>query len=444
MSNTLVQRMCEAVRSGQKMDLGDLNAFIDGVAQRSIPVLLIEEWLKSVHSNGISVEETTALTAGMMNSGAVLSWQGDSNVCDKHSTGGVGDKMSLILAPALAACGVRVPMLAGRGLGHTGGTIDKLESIPGFNCNLSPEKMSKAVEKVGCCIAAQNDSIAPADGLLYAIRDVTDTVDSIPLITASIVSKKAAEGLNALVLDVKCGQAAFMKTEHDAVQLAESMVRTANGLGIKTIAQVTDMNEPIGTHIGNALEVTGSILVLQGQGSKDTRELVMLQGGQLLSLTGKAATLEDGKRKIAQVLDNGRALEIFVEMCVQQGTSSSVAQKLATNPQSVVPQASHRTQLTSSRSGYVESIDAMALAEVARELGAGRFSMEDEIIHTVGFVLHSVKNATIAVGETWMTVHHEEALSSEHRAKLANALRISSQRGASFSRLITTVDESKQ
>ncbi|MBT6255575.1 MAG: thymidine phosphorylase, partial [Euryarchaeota archaeon] len=335
MSKTLVHRMCEAVRKGEKMSLEDLGKFIEGVAQRSISVTLIEEWLKCVHTHGISVEETTALTAGMMNSGAVLSWKGDANICDKHSTGGVGDKMSLILAPALAACGVRIPMLAGRGLGHTGGTIDKLESIPGFNCNLSPDAMSIAVKEIGCCIAAQNDSIAPADGLLYAIRDVTDTVDSIPLITASIVSKKAAEGLNALVLDVKCGQAAFMKTEHDAVQLAESMVRTANGLGIKTIAQVTDMNEPIGTHIGNALEVTGSILVLQGQGSKDTRELVMLQGGQLLNLTGKAATLEDGMRMIGQVLDGGQALGVFVKMCIQQGTNSSVAQQLAVDPQSV-------------------------------------------------------------------------------------------------------------
>ena len=444
MSKTLVHRMCDAVRKGEKMSLEDLSKFIEGVARHSISVTLIEEWLKSIHSHGISVEETTALTAGMMNSGAVLSWKGDANVCDKHSTGGVGDKMSLILAPALSACGVRIPMLAGRGLGHTGGTIDKLESIPGFNCNLSPDAMSVAVEEVGCCIAAQNDSIAPADGLLYAIRDVTDTVDSIPLITASIVSKKAAEGLNALVLDVKCGQAAFMKTEQDAVQLAESMVRTANGLGIRTIAQITDMNEPIGTHIGNALEVTGSILVLQGRGSKDTRELVMLQGGQLLNLIGKAATLEDGMQMIGRVLDGGQALNAFVAMCIQQGTSSTVAQQLAADPQSVLPQSSLRTELTSSQSGYVDSIDAMALAEVARELGAGRFTMDDEIAHTVGFVLHSAKNAVISAGETWMVVHHEEPLSSEHRTKLIKALRISNQRGEPFTRLIRTVDESEQ
>ena len=444
MSHTLVERMCDAVRIGEKMDLEDLNAFIDGVARRTLPVELIEAWLKCVHSHGISVEETTALTAGMMNSGAVLSWQDDPNVCDKHSTGGVGDKMSLILAPALAACGVRVPMLAGRGLGHTGGTIDKLESIPGFNCNLSPENMANAVESVGCCIAAQNDSIAPADGLLYAIRDVTDTVDSIPLITASIVSKKAAEGLNALVLDVKCGRAAFMKTEHDAVRLAESMVRTANGLGIKTIAQVTDMNEPIGTHVGNALEVTGSILVLQGQGSADTRELVMLQGGQLLHLTGKVTTLEEGKRRIAQVLDNGQALETFVKMCVQQGTEISVATKLALDPESILPQSQRSTELTSSESGFVHSIDAMALAEVARELGTGRFSIEDEIQHAVGFVLTTRKNEAITAGDKWITVHHEEPLSSEHITKLNHALRISEQKSAPFQRLIRTVDESEQ
>ena len=417
----------------------DLANFIDGVAQRHFPVEDIEKWLRSVHTHGISVDETTALTRGMMNSGAVLEWQGMVNVVDKHSTGGVGDKMSLILAPALAACGLRVPMLAGRGLGHTGGTIDKLEAIPGFNCNLTPEQMQKAVEQVGCCIAAQNDAIAPADGLLYAIRDVTNTVDSIPLITASIVSKKAAEGLNALVLDVKCGQAAFMKTEQDALALAESMVSAAKGLGINTVAQITDMNEPIGTHIGNALEVLGSVQVLQGKGSDDTRNLVALQGGQLLALTGSAESLEQGIKMISDVLDNGEALRFFVEMCVQQGTERSVAEHLALEPELILPQSEKVTTLSASQSGYVHSIDAMALAKVARELGAGRFSMSDSINHGIGYVLKASRNVYLSQGQDWISIHHDLPLSSQHLTRIKDSLRIGGEPTTEFQRLIRII-----
>tara|TARA_B100000459_G_scaffold146465_1_gene112825 strand:- start:92 stop:1429 length:1338 start_codon:yes stop_codon:yes gene_type:complete len=439
MSAGLIQRLCASIENRQPMHMSDLSEFIEGVAQRAFPVEEIERWLKCVHTHGISVKETTALTQGMMNSGAILDWQGPTNVADKHSTGGVGDKMSLVLAPALAACGLRIPMLAGRGLGHTGGTIDKLESIPGFNCNLSPERMKETVEKVGCCIAAQNDAIAPADGLLYAIRDVTDTVDSIPLITASIISKKAAEGLNALVLDVKCGRAAFMKTEHDAIALAKSMVATAKGLGIDTVAQITDMNEPIGSHVGNALEVLGSVRVLQGKGSNDTRNLVALQGGQLLALTGLAPTLEYGIDMVHEVLENGKALDVFIQMCVHQGTPPSIAEQLAEQPEQVLPQSNHVTTLLAPRTGYVQSIDAMALAEVARELGAGRFSMSDSINPGIGYVIETAKNQHIENGKTWISVHHDHELSSEHLNRLQNSLTIDDQQPADFQRLITIV-----
>lgn len=439
MSGDLIQRLCASIQNHEPMLMSDLSKFIEGVAQRALPVDDIESWLRCVHTHGISVADTTALTQGMMNSGAVLDWQGLANVADKHSTGGVGDKMSLILAPALAACGLRVPMLAGRGLGHTGGTIDKLESIPGFNCNLTPQQMKEAVERVGCCIAAQNDAIAPADGLLYAIRDVTNTVDSIPLITASIISKKAAEGLNALVLDVKCGNAAFMKTEQDAIALAQSMVATAKGLGIDTVAQITDMNEPIGSHIGNALEVLGSVRVLQGNGSHDTRDLVALQGGQLLALTGLSSTLEHGIEMIHEVLENGTALKIFVEMCVQQGTTQSVAERLVVHPEQVLPQSEQITTLFAPQSGYVQSIDAMVLAEVARELGAGRFSMSDSINHGIGYVLETAKNLYIEKESPWISIHHDHELSSEHLHRLQSSLTISDQQSADFQRLITII-----
>ena len=439
MNEDLIERLCASIEKNEAMAMSDLSLFINGVAQRQFPVELVERWLRCVHTHGISEKETTALTRGMMNSGAVLEWQGQTNVADKHSTGGVGDKMSLILAPALAACGLRVPMLAGRGLGHTGGTIDKLESIPGFNCNLTPIQMQEAVETIGCCIAAQNDAIAPADGLLYAIRDVTDTVDSIPLITASIVSKKAAEGLNALVLDVKCGKAAFMKTEQNALALAESMVGAAKGLGIKTVAQITDMNEPIGTHVGNALEILGSVLVLQGKGSSDTRGLVELQGGQLLELTGIATTLELGIEMISAVLENGEALRLFIDMCVQQGTERNVAEQLASEPGQVLPKSKHVTSVTAQESGYVQTIDAMALAEVARELGAGRFSMSDTINPGIGYVLQTSKNQHVSNGQSWILVHHDLPLSFEHLSRINDALQIGTEPTAEFRRLIRII-----
>ena len=439
MGEDLIERLCASIQLKESMVMADLTMFIDGVAQRQFQVEDIEKWLRCVHTNGISVDDTTALTRGMMNSGAVLEWQGLTNVADKHSTGGVGDKMSLILAPALAACGLRVPMLAGRGLGHTGGTIDKLESIPGFNCNLTPYQMQEAVEKVGCCIAAQNDAIAPADGLLYAIRDVTNTVDSIPLITASIISKKAAEGLNALVLDVKCGRAAFMKTEQDALALAESMVSAAKGLGINTVAQITEMNEPIGTHIGNALEILGSVYVLQGKGSTDTRNLVALQGGQLLALTGISPSLEQGIQMILEVLDNGEALRFFVEMCVQQGTERKMAELLVNEPEHVLPKSKHVTSVVAAESGYVQSIDAMALAEVARELGAGRFSMEDSINHGVGYVIEATRNMTLSKNQPWISIHHDHPLSSQHLTQIGDALQIGNVPTAEFQRLIRII-----
>ncbi|MEL0182218.1 MAG: thymidine phosphorylase, partial [Candidatus Poseidoniales archaeon] len=312
-----IEHLVDAVRSGKAQPSGDLEQFVEGVADGSVTIEDATSWLKAVHQHGMNTEDTVVLTKSMIASGASLSWGEGPPVVDKHSTGGVGDKMSLVLAPALAAAGCRVPMLAGRGLGHTGGTIDKLEAIPGFNCALSPEAMVEAVNAVGCCIAVQNDAIAPADGVLYAIRDVTHTIDSVPLITASIISKKAAEGLTALVLDVKTGSAAFMQTVDQARELATSMVRTAEGLGINTVAQLTTMDQPIGTHIGNALEVIGSIRVLQGGGSPDTRELVVLQGAALLCMTGVCENEDEARSKMEAVLTNGAALDRFRAMCVQ-------------------------------------------------------------------------------------------------------------------------------
>ena len=435
----VVNRLCTSIEAHTAMDQTDLQSFIDGVAERTLPIEDITRWLKTVHAQGMSVEDTVALTTGMMHSGAVLQWEDNRPVADKHSTGGVGDKMSLMLAPALAACGANVPMLAGRGLGHTGGTIDKLESIPGFNCALNPTQMQTIVDEIGCCIAAQNEAIAPADGLLYAIRDVTDTVDSIPLITASIVSKKAAEGLQALVLDVKCGQAAFMKTEAEAIALATSMVNTAKGLGIRTMAQITDMNQPIGTHIGNALEVIESIEVLSGRGPQDTINLVAMQGGAILWLLGMCETEEVGREQITASLNDGRALTLFKQMCLAQGTTDEVAHQIVTNPREILAHASHVTQMAAHSGGYIESIDSMTLAKVAREHRAGRFGITDAIDPAVGFVLHAVKGDTIHSGDCWIEFHHNLPLSQEQKSRLEAAVRITTEQTQPVERLIKVI-----
>ena len=434
-----ITALISSVESKEMMNLEHLSEFIKGVANHSIPVEMIEKWLKAVHSNSITVEETTILTKEMMHSGAILEWKDNQMVVDKHSTGGVGDKMSLMLAPALAACGLMVPMLAGRGLGHTGGTIDKLESIPGFNCSLSPQEMNNQVLELGCCIAAQNDAIAPADGLLYAIRDVTNTIDSIPLITASIISKKAAEGLGSLVLDVKCGSAAFMKTKTDAEELAKSMVGAAKGLGINATAQITQMDFPIGSYVGNSLEILGSIEVLQGKGSRDTRDLVIMQGSALLVQCGKVNNSQEGMKQIAEVLDNGLALAIFEKMCIAQGVTKENAKTICQEPNSILPKSNFTTKFISSESGYVSMIDSMALAEIARKHGAGRFSLEDEIIPEIGFEVLVEQNQQLGEGEQWLLFHHNISLSDEEINQLNGSISLEKQVSRENSRLISII-----
>ena len=435
-----INHLIDAVVQGVGQDHALLNEFVLGVASGEVSVDDATAWLKAVHKHGCSVEDTVQLTKTMINSGSHLSWGEGAPVVDKHSTGGVGDKMSLMLAPALAACGLRVPMLAGRGLGHTGGTIDKLESIPGFNCKLNPEAMKNAVENIGCCIAVQNDAIAPADGVLYAIRDVTDTVDSVPLITASIVSKKAAEGLQALVLDVKCGNAAFMKTQEQAEELARSMVRTAQGLGIKTIAQITSMEQPIGSHVGNALEIIESIKVMQGKGSVDTRNLVILQGGALVSMTEDGLSSEDAERRIARVLDSGDALEKFRLMCIQQGVSPDVAALLVKDPQSVLPKAAHQTTVLSRQQGHIANIDSMAAALLAKQHGAGRYALEDVVVPEIGFVFHVSKGISIDENQPLLTFHHNRELTDEEHSTLQNLIETVKESVASVERLMAIVD----
>ena len=348
-----------------------------------IPREQLGAFLMACQINGMSTEETSLLTKEMLNAGEKMPV--NQSRVDKHSTGGVGDKMSIILAPALRASGAIVPMLAGRGLAHTGGTIDKLESIPGFNTGLSLDEMLQNP----CFISRQTEDIAPADRILYSIRDITATVPQIGLITASIISKKAAEGLEKLVLDVKCGKAAFMKNQDDAVALAKSMVRTGTDLGMEVTAQVTEMDNPIGMMFGNSHEIVECIDCLKGNGPEDTMELVYSQADAL-------------GYDIRNSIRDGSALEEFKKMCVRQGVDSEVIESLVKNPWNVLPRANKTIEITAKSSGFIATIDALAIGEALCNLGAGRTGDKFEIDHGIGAELIKTIGDPIESGEAWV------------------------------------------
>lgn len=433
------ESMLNAITNGENQSKDLIYDFVGGVTTDSIDETLIIKWLKTMHKFGCTNEDVVHLTTAMKMSGATLQWNEGKPVVDKHSTGGVGDKMSIMLAPALAACGVRVPMLAGRSLGHTGGTIDKLESIPHFSCNQSPEDMVRIVEEVGCCIVAQNPSIAPADGRLYALRDVTHTIDNIQLITASILSKKSAEGLDALVLDVKFGSAAFMKTVDDASALARSMVAVGNGSGIKTIAQITQMDDPIGSHIGNSLEILESIEVLQGRGHQDTIDLVVLQGGALLHLTNMAESEEKGQEMIRSVLKNGEARNAFLGMCIAQGVPPHIAEHLVSDPKSILPTPKHTTQFFAKESGYVSNFLTFEIAQQLRRMGAGRLHLDDIIDPTIGIIIENNIAEQVSIGDPVFTLHHSTPLTNEEQTFFSTCFEIQPEPIISLPRLHMTI-----
>lgn len=394
----MVDKLVEAIESNTQQNRSLLSEFLDHVSTRTIPNEEVIRWLKAVHKHSISAEDTAYLTKKMMNSGTVLSWN-SGIIVDKHSTGGVGDKMSLILAPLLACMGLSVPMLAGRGLGHTGGTIDKLESILGFRTDLSPEEIKKAVDTVGCCITAQSPEIAPADSLLYALRDISDTIDSIPLITASIISKKAAEGLDCLVLDVKCGKAAFMKNADDAEELSLSMQSVSEMLGIKCVAQITQMDNPIGDYIGNALEVIESIMIMKGENENfDCLNIVLMQACELVELAGKYISELDTYSWMLRLIDDGSVLNKFIEMCINQGVDSKYMLELVENPSILLGE--DYVDVLSTKSGFIEEIDSLKLAKIARKHRAGRFEFGEEINHYTGFIIRKQPTAEVKVGDT--------------------------------------------
>ena len=386
----------------------------------SIPREQLGAFLMACQINGLTPEETSQLTLCMLEAGNRM--QAAEGRVDKHSTGGVGDKMSIILAPALRAVGATVPMLAGRGLAHTGGTIDKLESIPGFNTGLSMEEMIANP----CFISRQTEDIAPADRILYSIRDITATVPQIGLITASIISKKAAEGLEKLVLDVKCGKAAFMKSEAEAVELAKSMVRTGTDLGMKVTAQVTQMDDPIGVMFGNSHEIVECIDCLKGNGPSDTMELVYSQADAL-------------GYDIRTAIADGSALNEFKEMCIRQSVESQIAETLLEEPWKVLSRASTIVEFHSEKSGWVSQIDALRIGQTLCNLGAGRTGLDSQIDHGIGAVLLVGIGEEIEAGTAWIRFEVNSEIDSSTVEAITKSIQISDSEVNKTSRILRII-----
>ncbi len=376
-------------RDGGALSDREIGWLIDAYARGELPDYQMAALAMAVCLRGMTDEETASLTLAMLHSGVTLSWDdGAVPLVDKHSTGGIGDKVSLILAPLLACCGVRVPMISGRGLGPTGGTLDKLEAIPGFRTDLTTGEFQQVCDSVGCVIAGATADLVPADRKLYALRDVTATVSCLPLITASIMSKKLAEGLDALVLDVKHGSGAFMKSAGEADQLARSMVAVGKRLGVTTTALLSDMNQPLGRMIGNAVEVNESIDVLRGDGPDDVRELTLALGAEVLRSAGRFDTHDAAVRQLAQQLSSGGALERFREMVAAQGGDLEAARAVAP-----------ASEIVARKAGVIQAIDAEALGYAVIELGGGRKVQTDLIDHSVGIEMLVRIGNEVARGE---------------------------------------------
>jgi len=419
-------------RNGGELTDEELHSFIAGVSSGDIAEAQIGAMLMAMYLQKLSTREVTSLTREMVQSGESLTWpdQWTDQLVDKHSTGGVGDKVSLVLMPALAALGMKVPTISGRGLAHTGGTLDKLEAIPGFRVSLTSEEMTRMLAEVGVFIAGQTKNICPADKVLYMLRDVTATVDHLGLITASIMSKKVAESIKSLVLDVKTGSGAMIPEEEGATKLAESMVSCGKQLGLNSVALLTDMDSPIGNMVGNALEVAESIWCLQGKGPEDLLSLVAAQGGHLLAAAGKAATPEEGVAKVRACISDGTALDVFRKMMKGQGVDSTLADQLCDPDVDIwtkMTPAKSKTELKTSQSGYVQRIDAMSVAIAVHRLGGGRTTPGADINWAVGVELLADIGTSLKEGEPWAVIHHDESLSDDIVDLMTSALQMSAE-----------------
>ena len=402
---------------------------VNGVVDGSLSDELVIDWLRDIFENGLDENSTIFLTKAMRDSGKVLAWPKDWShlVVDKHSTGGVGDKVSIILAPALAACGLKVPMISGRGLGHTGGTLDKLESIAGFRVDLSINELQKQVGEIGFAMVGQTDSLVPADRRMYALRDVTGTVASIPLITSSIVSKKAAEGISALVLDVKYGRAAFMTEREQAEALSQSMADAANGMGIATSVVLSTMDQPLGCAVGNALEIVESVETLCGRGPHDLEELVCVQAGILLAASGIVENMEEGALMIHNSLNDGSAFTKFLDMVEAQGGNRDdfASDHAMLSSLGLLGDDLLSTEIYIEEKGWIKDIDAMSIALACLELGSGRKTLTDSVDHAVGAIIEAQVGDEVEIGDPLIVIYHRKELPDGLSEKISSAFSVS-------------------
>lgn len=392
-------------RDGQRLSPGAIETFVRGVTSGAWPDYQTSALLMAIVLRGMTPEETTDLTRAMVASGERVDLSSLPGIkVGKHSTGGVGDKVSIALAPLAAACGVTVPKMSGRGLGHTGGTLDKLESIPGMRTALSLDEFRGALADVGCAIIGQTETIVPADRKLYALRDVTATIESVPLIAASVMSKKLAEGSDALVLDVKCGRGAFMKTVDAASHLARALVAIGAAAGVQTEAVISRMDAPLGRAVGNALEIRECVALLKGQGPADLTELITRIAARMVRLAALASTDEDAAGRVEHALGSGQALDRFRRMVARQGGDARIV-----DDDDVLPSARRRTTVPASTAGIVQAIDAEQIGRAAMRLGAGRDRVDATIDHAAGVVLEVACGDRVEAGQPLLTLHHNDA-----------------------------------
>ena len=431
------QWIIEKKRDGQELSATEIHDFIHGYNEESIPDYQMAALAMAIYLQGMTFEETAHLTEAMMTTGQTLDTSSlGPRVCDKHSTGGIGDKVSLILGPLAAACGVKVPMISGRGLGITGGTLDKLESIPGYRTDLSEEELIRVVEQVGCCIVGQTDRLAPADKKLYALRDVTATVPSIPLITASIMCKKMSEGLDALVLDVKFGRGAFMKEVEQARELANTMVKVGEAMNTPVAALLSRMDAPLGRCVGNSLEVVESIEILQGKAEGPLWEVTRELTATMIELIHKEVDSDTARSQVDEALHSGKGLAVFRKMIEAQGGDPAVCD----DPIAALGSATERTPVVSPSDGFISDVDADAIGRAVLVLGGGRRKSDDRIDPTVGISDLVQIGEPISQQDPLMTLHSNDPQRlAEAMSFVETAVTVSSTAPASESVLLERI-----